>query len=266
MDVPPSLSFASPTAGSCTASRARRIAQYRDILADAADFQLMVNVHGSTIPRGWSREFPNLIGMEAVFGAEQYKFREFYPAKAPWHNTVLPFTRNVAGPMDFTPVTFTDAKYPHKTTNGHELALSIIFETPVQHFADSVESYRGLPEAATTFLKQVPTAWDETRVLSGEPGGQLIIARRDRGVWYVGGINGPDTAATVNVKLDFLKAGAWQGSLVRDGAEDRQFASEALNVKPDGTVTVSMRPRGGFVFRLARTDLAGNDLDQRGYR
>ena len=239
-----------------------RIAQYRDILADAADFQLMVNFHGSTIPRGWSREFPNLIGMEAVFGAEQYKFRDFYPAKAPWHNTVLPFTRNVAGPMDFTPVTFTDAMYPHKTTNAHELALSIIFETPVQHFADSVGSYRGLPEAANTFLKQVPTAWDETRVLSGEPGGQLIIARRDRGVWYVGGINGRDTGSTAQVKLDFLKAGVWQGTLVRDAGDDRQFASEALKVKPEGAVTVAMRPRGGFVFRLARTDLAGNGLAQ----
>jgi alpha-glucosidase len=239
-----------------------RIAQYRDILRDAADFQLMVNFHGSTIPRGWSREFPNLIGMEGVFGAEQYKFRDFYPAKAPWHNTVLPFTRNVAGPMDFTPVTFTDAKYPHKTTNAHELALSIIFETPVQHFADSVESYRGLPEAAKAFLKQVPTAWDETRVLRGEPGGQLVIARRDRGVWYVGGINGQDTSASVNVPLMFLKAGSWSGALIRDGAEDRQFAAEPLNVKPDGTVTVAMRPRGGFVFRLARTDLAGSGLAQ----
>ena len=104
-----------------------RIAQYRDVLRDAAGFQLMVNFHGSTIPRGWSREFPNLIGMEAVFGAEQYKFRDSYPAKAAWHNTVLPFTRNAVGPMDFTPVTFSDAKYPHTTTNAHELALSIVF-------------------------------------------------------------------------------------------------------------------------------------------
>ena len=117
-----------------------RIAQYRDLLKDAADFQLMVDFHGSTIPRGWQREFPNLIGMEAVAGAEQYKFREDYAGKAPWLNTVLPFTRNVAGPMDYTPVTFSDAKYPHRTTNAHELALSVIFETPIQHFADSVGS------------------------------------------------------------------------------------------------------------------------------
>jgi alpha-glucosidase len=243
-----------------------RIAQYRDILKDAADFQLMVNYHGSTIPRGWSREFPNLIGMEAVFGAEQYKFRDFYPAKAAWHNTVLPFTRNVAGPMDFTPVTFTDAKYPHRTTNAHELALSIIFETPVQHFADSVESYRGLPERVKTFLKQVPTAWDETRVLSGEPGGQLVIARRDRGVWYVGGINGHDTPSTVRVALDFLKDGQWLGQVITDGDTDRAFSGLQMDVpqQPGMVRNIPMRARGGFVMRFERSlhDLAGKGLAQ----
>ena len=83
-----------------------RIRQYRDVLQDAADFGLLVDFHGCTVPRGWSREFPNLVTMEGVFGAEQYKFRDEYSARAAWHNTVLPFTRNAVGPMDFTPVTF----------------------------------------------------------------------------------------------------------------------------------------------------------------
>src|SRR5262245_53768153 len=140
--------------------------------------------------------------MEAVAGAEQYKFREDYAGKAPWLNTVLPFTRNVAGPMDYTPVTFSDAKYPHQTTNAHELALSVIFETPIQHFADGVDSYRALPDRPKLFLKEVPTAWDETRVLGGEPGQTLVIARRGGGVWWVAGINGADTPATARVSLD----------------------------------------------------------------
>jgi alpha-glucosidase len=243
-----------------------RIAQYRDILADAADFQLMVNFHGSTIPRGWSREFPNLIGMEAVFGAEQYKFRDFYPAKAPWHNTVLPFTRNVAGPMDFTPVTFTDAKYPHITTNAHELALSIIFETPIQHFADSVESYRSQPPEVKHFLAQVPTAWDETRVLSGEPGGQLVIARRDRGVWYVGGINGADVAATVTVNTDFLRDGSWSATTIGDGpGPGRGFiVGGVTGARASARSPREMRAHGGFVMRFERTldDVAGKGLAQ----
>ena len=234
-----------------------RIAQYRDLLRDAADFQLMVNFHGSTIPRGWSREFPNLIGMEAVAGAEQYKFNEGYAARAPWLNTVLPFTRNVAGPMDFTPVTFSDAKYPHQTTNAHELALSIIFETPIQHFADSVESYRAVPEPAKTFLKQVPTAWDETRVLSGEPGGMVVIARRNGDVWWVGGINGHDAAVDVAVKLDFLKDGQWWDRLVRDndrpGADPRALTGIQQDVphSADGSMTIpKVRAHGGFVMRF----------------
>ena len=104
-----------------------RVRQYRDVMEDAADYQIMVNFHGSTIPRGWSREFPHLMTMEAVFGAEQYKFRQAFTTRAAWLNTVLPFTRNVIGPMDYTPVTFTDVRYPRTTTNAHELAQSVVF-------------------------------------------------------------------------------------------------------------------------------------------
>jgi hypothetical protein len=236
-----------------------RIAQYRDLLKDAADFQLMVDFHGSTIPRGWQREFPNLIGMEAVAGAEQYKFREDYAAKAPWLNTVLPFTRNAIGPMDFTPVTFSDAKYPHQTTNAHELALSVIFETPIQHLADSVTSYRSMPEAVKTFLKEVPAAWDETRVLSGEPGQTLVIARRSGDSWYVGGINGGETAVDLDVTLSFLKDGQWRSRLIRDsdrsGDDPRALMPIQQDVPrtPDGSVAISrVRARGGFVMRLER--------------
>ena len=231
-----------------------RIKQYRDVLRDAADFQLMVNFHGCTVPRGWSREFPNLIGMEAVFGAEQYKFRDFYPAGAPRHNTILPFTRNVVGPMDFTPVTFSDAKYPHVTTNAHELALSVIFENGVQHMADSVESYRGLPPEAKSFLSQVPAAWDETRVLSGEPGKTLVIARRDRGVWYIGGINGTDAAVTFEGNASFLKDGVWTARTVGDGwAGDRGFTIGGIEqLAATGTLRMPMRAHGGFVMRVER--------------
>ncbi|HSL22436.1 MAG TPA: glycoside hydrolase family 97 catalytic domain-containing protein [Vicinamibacterales bacterium] len=229
-----------------------RIRQYRDLLEDAADFQLLVNFHGCTIPRGWSREFPHLVAMEAVFGAEQYKFREAFTTKAAWHNTVLPFTRNVVGPMDYTPVTFSDVKYPHRTTNAHELALSVVFESGVQHFADSVESYRALGPEARKFLADVPAAWDESRVLAGEPGRLIVVARRDGDGWYVGGLNGQDAPADAHVSLAFLEAGRWTATIIRDGAEDRSFQSEARAVSPADTIDLPMRPRGGFVVRLAR--------------
>ena len=230
-----------------------RIAQYRDLLKDAADFQLMVDFHGSTIPRGWQREFPNLIGMEAVAGAEQYKFRPDYAEKAPWLNTVLPFTRNVAGPMDYTPVTFSDAKYPHQTTNAHELALSVIFETPIQHFADSVDSYRAQPAAVKTFLKEVPTAWDETRVLSGEPGKTLVIARRAGNVWYIGAINGTSQPQTIVLPTDVIGGLSWKGTFIQDGDTPRTFSFAHGAGRTDGRpLERGVLPHGGLVARLER--------------
>ena len=230
-----------------------RIRQYRDVLRDAADFHLLVNFHGCTLPRGWSREFPHLVGMEGVMGAEQYKFSAEYQAKSAWHNTVLPFTRNVPGEMDYTPVTFTDHKYPHRTTNAHELALSVVFEVGVQHLADSDKAYRALQQEPKTFLKQVPAAWDETRVLSGEPGRSVVIARRAGDVWYVGGIGAQEAPESARVALAFLGVqGTWNLTMLRDGEDDRSFATASRQVTSKDAIEVVMRPRGGFVLRLAR--------------
>jgi hypothetical protein len=227
-----------------------RIRQYRELMQDAADFRIMVNFHGSTIPRGWSREFPHLMSMEAVFGAEQYKFRQAFTTRAATHNTTLPFTRNVIGPMDYTPVTFTDVRYPRTTTNAHELAQSVVFESGIQHFADSVEAYRGLPDAPKQFLKQVPAAWDETHGIAGEPGSFVVVARRAGETWYIGGLNA-EGATTAKVPLAFLGAGSWTMTLIADGGADREFSDSTRAVTSADTIDVRMRPRGGFVMRIA---------------
>jgi alpha-glucosidase len=234
-----------------------RIRQYRDILEDAADFQLMVNFHGSTIPRGWQREFPHLVSMESVFGAEQYKFREAFARRAAVHNTILPFTRNVVGSMDYTPVTFSNAKFPHRTTNAHELAQAVVFESGVQHFADSVDSYRNLPEAARSLLKAVPAAWDETRAIAGEPGQLVVVARRNGREWYVGGVNGREVLQDVSVPLGFLGSGSWTASVIRDGGADRTLASDTRTVTTQDTISISMRGRGGFVMHLVPSAAGG---------
>jgi alpha-glucosidase len=238
-----------------------RIQQYREVLEDAADFQLLVNFHGSTIPRGWEREFPHLVGMEAVFGAEQYKFREAFSTRAASHNTILPFTRNVVGVMDYTPVTFTDHKFKRTTTNAHELALSVVFTTGVQHFADSVEAYESLPAEPKAFLKSVPSAWDETRALAGGPGTFVIVARRSGSVWYVGGLNA-DTARTVRVAPGFLGTGAFQMTMIRDGADDRAFDSSTRPVSAKDVIEVPLRARGGFVMKI-ESALRTQDVDER---
>jgi hypothetical protein len=227
-----------------------RIQQYVDVMKDAADFQLMVDFHGSTIPRGWSRTYPNLVSMEAVLGAEQYKFREQYPARAAWHNIVLALTRNVIGPMDYTPVTFTDKKYPRITTNAHELALDVVFESGIQHLADSVASYHALPDAAKAYLKAVPAAWDETKLLSGDPGVRAVFARRSGRTWFIGGLNGRDTAQSYELELSFLGEGTYTLELITDGKQPRTIESARRPVRRADRLPISMLPRGGFCATL----------------
>jgi hypothetical protein len=140
---------------------------YLDIPADAADYQLLVNFHGSTIQRGWQRTYPNLMTTESVHGAEWYRWNAMYAAEQPGRNTILPVAGNVMGSMDSAPVTFTDHNYLHLTTAAHELALSVVFESGLQHFADRVSGYTTLPAGPRSFLGQVPTAWDDTRFLQG---------------------------------------------------------------------------------------------------
>ena len=102
---------------------------YLDILEDAAQFEIMVYFHGCIVPRGWSRTYPHLMTLEGIRGAEWYNNTPHFTEPAPEHNTIVAFTRNVVGPMDYTPVTFTDSQHPHITTFGHELALSVVFES-----------------------------------------------------------------------------------------------------------------------------------------
>jgi hypothetical protein len=220
---------------------------YRDILVDAAKYEILVNFHGCTIPRGWSRTYPNLMSMESVRGAECYSFSPPYPEHAPQANTILPFTRNVVGPMDYTPLIFTDVLYPPLTSYGHELALAVVFESGIQHFSDAVAGYRNLPAEAKTFLQAVPTTWDEVRLVAGFPGKEVVIARRKGEQWFIGGINGENTAKSWELDLSFLPAGQ-SLVLMTDGITDSEFAIQT--VPSSGTLTVEVLPYGGFAAML----------------
>jgi alpha-glucosidase len=227
------------------------IKYYLDILADAAAFKMMVYFHGCIVPRGWSRTYPNLMTQEAVRGAEWYNNGPDFTMSAPEHNTILPFTRNVVGPMDYTPVTFTDSQFPHVTSFGHELALSVVFESGLQHFADRPEGYYALPDPAKTFLKQVPNAWDETRLVDGYPGKMVIIARRKGDAWYIGGINAELREKRETLKFGFLPVGIkYKLVLITDGKYDRDLETRYLVVGQSDTVDLKMLRRGGFAASL----------------
>ncbi len=223
---------------------------YHDILEDAADYQILCNFHGCTIPRGWQRTYPHMLTLESVKGAEAYSFAADYPEHAPWHNTILPFTRNVIGPMDYTPVTFSDQTYPHVTTYGHELALSVVFESGLIHFADRVEAYLGTPDFVRNFLSEVPAAWNQTRFLAGFPGEYCVMARQHEGLWYIGGINGQDEAEEVVLSLPFITRGNYLMEIINDGRDDRSFLFSKKPFKPGDEVIIDMKPRGGFVAVL----------------
>jgi alpha-glucosidase len=225
---------------------------YADILRDAAEFHLLANFHGSTIQRGWQRTFPHLMSTESVRGAEMYKYDDAYAADAARRNTILVFTRNAVGSMDFTPVTFTDAAHPHLTTFGHELALSVVFESGIQHFADRVEGYTALPAGPRAFLMAVPSTWDDTRYVQGAPGEYVVLARRKGARWYLGGIGGDAAARELQIDLSWLGDGTFSASLISDGPNDDSFAETARSVTRNDTLPVSVRPRGGFVATLTR--------------
>ena len=160
-----------------------------DLLESAARHHLLVNFHGATIPRGWQRTYPNLMSTEGVYGAEWYNNVPTFTKQAASHNATLPFTRNVIGPMDYTPCAFSDSQHPHITSHAHELALTVLYESALQHLADRPESFLAQPQEVQDFLSSLPSVWDDTRFVCGYPGESAVIARRSGHVWYVAGIN-----------------------------------------------------------------------------
>lgn len=224
---------------------------YLDIVEDAAKFEMMVYFHGCLVPRGWGRTYPNLMTYEGVRGAEWYNNGPQFTTTAPEHNTILPFTRNVVGSMDYTPVTFTNSQYPHLTSYGHELALSVLFESGIQHLADRPEGYYNLPDAAKTFLKEVPNTWDNIKLLEGYPGKDLIMARQKNDNWYIGGINAENREKRKKLTFNFLPEGKkYRLTLIADGAHDKVFSTQYMVVDKTSVVDVKMLRRGGFAASL----------------
>ena len=218
-----------------------------DLLEAAARHHLLVNFHGATIPRGWQRTYPNLLSTEGVYGAEWYNNVPTFTTKAASHNATLPFTRNVIGPMDYTPCTFSDSQHPHITTNAHELALTVLFESGLQHLADRPESYLSQPAQVQDFLSTLPAVWDETRFVSGYPGEYAVLARRSGDRWFVAGVNGTDTVRDIPLTISDIPIN-WQVSIAfLDSDSDRG----EWDIQTSGgqlPKTVTCQPRGGFVF------------------
>ena len=234
------------------------VAFYHRVLKKAAEHKLMVDFHGAYKPCGLRRYYPNLLTREAAMSLEYVKWSNRVTAE---HNVTLAFTRLLAGPMDYTPGGFGNVP-PERftprwlnpqvpTTRAHQVALYVVFESGFTMFADYPGAYRGQPE--TPFLSEVPVAWDETRVLAGEPATPIVTARRQRRNWYVGGITNGE-ARTVKVPLDFLEPGKYEAALIAD-APDAAVAAEKTSIEKrtvtrTDTLEMRMAPAGGFAISL----------------
>lgn len=207
-----------------------RLRWYDEILPATAANQLLVNFHGSNIPKGIHRTWPHVMTMEGVHGAEKRNLTTD-------HITALPFTRNLVGSMDYTPMAF---HRDHPTSDAHELGLAVTFESGLQNLAGTPESYEERPEAAR-FLEQVPTVWDESRLLAGHPSDSVVMARRSGDRWFIGGgISG--AARTLDVPLQFLH-GRWLVEVIRDGPTGLVRESHVVT---NDTLRIPVPAEGGF--------------------
>lgn len=222
--------------------RRRRIAVYDAIARAAARRRLLVNFHGATLPRGIQRTWPNVLTTEAVRGAE-YARNGVVPAA---HDVNLVFTRNVVGSMDYTPVTFSA---PGRTTSaGHQLAQAVAFESGLQHLADTPESYAARP-AADAVLRDLPVAWDDTRLIGFAVDRRATIARRAGDEWWVAGLRAGPAQAN-EVPLSFLRPGrSYRATITTDDGADGLAVSERTVTSAD-TLTVPTAADGGFIVRL----------------
>ncbi len=234
------------------------ITYQEELLKSAAKHRLLVNFHGATIPRGWNRTYPNLMTVEAVYGAEWYNNKPVLTKKAAAHNATLPFTRNVIGPMDYTPCTFTDSQHPHITSNAHELALCVVFESALQHLADRPSGYLTQPRAVQDFLSTLPSTWDETVLVSGFPADHVVMARRKGSTWYVGALNGTEEDRVLEMDWSFMgkrKGAVCKVRLFEDAMPTPEgtglaalwrLRNEDLKVK-SLPAQIPVKKRGGFV-------------------
>ncbi len=225
------------------------IAYYHEILRDAAEHKLLVNFHGATLPRGWSKMYPHLMTVEAVRGFETVTFTQDDADRQAEICATLPFTRNVFDPMDYTPMNLykVSSNVKRKTTSSFELATSILFLSGIQHFAESPEGMTHVPEFIKQFLRDLPVNWDDVKFIQGYPGKEVVIARKSGNKWYVAGINGENKEKQITVDLSGL-ATKGKVKLITDGNNNAEFRTQEFDVKDQKTI--SLKPNDGFLMVL----------------
>jgi alpha-glucosidase len=205
---------------------------YRRVVESAAEHHLMIDYHGAFPPDGLRRTYPNLMTREGVMGKEYLKFTA---RTTPAHNATLPFTRMLAGPMDYTPGAFGNTNLKNFVarnympmglgTRAHELALFVVFESELEMVSDYPERYAGQKEF--DFIKRVPCTWDEVRALGGAPMQWIALARRSGSDWYVGSLSNWDSR-DVKLPLSFLGPGKYEAEIYADAPDAAEEATHTV--------------------------------------
>jgi hypothetical protein len=225
---------------------------YENILSDANDYGLMVIFHGTTLPRGWERMYPNFVGSEAVLASEMLVFVQNVREKEAFYASLHPFIRNTAANMEFGGVMLN--KFLNKgnkegqkrlTTDIFQLATGILFQNPVQMFALTPNNLTDIPQFEIDFMRNIPTTWDETRFIDGYPGKYCVIARRHGKHWYIAGINAEKREKNLSLKLPML---AGQKVSIYNDKKSRTPYLKAVNINDDGEMSITIQPNGGFVL------------------
>ena len=225
---------------------------------EAAKYHLMLDFHGATKPTGLERTYPNVLGYEAVMGME---YNKASMRDDPEHRTMLPFTRMLAGPMDYTPGGFENvtrdafmARNLHPMvmgTRAQQLALYVIYQAPFQMVSDWPKNYQDQP--AFAFIEHVPASWDETRVLNGLPGEYITMARRKGREWFLGSITNW-SARELEAPLTFLGSGRYRAEIYQDAEDAAEYPKnvsiQKQTVDPHTRLRIRMAPGGGYAVRF----------------
>lgn len=225
-----------------------------NILKDAAKSHLMVIFHGVNKPTGDSYTYPNLLAKEAVRGLESVGGENNWAPGPPWpyHNTVLPFTRWLAGPADYTPLNFRQF-CPPSVTFTHQLASIYTFTSPMLIFAADMEDMLACP--GRMFIEEVPVTWDQTKILKESRIGELAaLSRRKGDIWYLSILNG-EKAVTQEIELDFLPKGNYRMTYASDDGENRKkIVINNRKIKSGKTLKIKLLSGGGYLAKFERTD------------
>jgi alpha-glucosidase len=236
----------------------RGIDFYYRAAAEAARHHLMVDFHGATKPTGIERTFPNILGYEGVLGMEQSRAGA---RDNPLHRVTLPFTRMLAGPMDYTPGGFdnvTEANFvprsPHAMvmgTRAQQLAMYAVYQAAFQMVSDSPKAYEDQP--AFDFIKHSPATWDETKVLNGEPGEYITMARRSGQIWFLGSMTNW-TPRDLDLPLSFLGEGRYTAEIYADAPDAAQYPKSMTILKKtvdrNSHLAAKLAPGGGYAVRF----------------